>query len=357
MKDIHLYIQIAEMMSGVCFLTLAVFFRCTQGNKGTNEPVRYAEYFFELSYVSIALALLGLCFISKDWTLDVRLLLLRVLSPFQSFLLFWMMALPVYALRRKIFFLMAWQMVYVFVSVAVAVGAFYVDTHWFPVCYSAVMTVYLVHLSIFSVKTFRIYREKQSDVSSCSRLLLVASWVGIYVIMFLFVVINLFPTPHTMFVFVVLSTVFYFVYAVSYYNYNKMSVAVKVSFVRSRRSSDFSGSEMTNDDKIRLKLQEWVGGKGYLKSGVTINDLCKELGINRTYLSHYINETFSCNFNCWINRLRIEEAQGIMKHSPGTSLSEVAELVGFADISHFSKKFKAITGEPPSAYGKRLKNS
>lgn len=46
-----------------------------------------------------------------------------------------------------------------------------------------------------------------------------------------------------------------------------------------------------------------------MKLGITIQDLSREIGINRTYLSNYINETYQTNFNGWINDLRIEEAK------------------------------------------------
>ena len=83
-------------------------------------------------------------------------------------------------------------------------------------------------------------------------------------------------------------------------------------------------------------------------------ELCKIIGINRTYLSNYINNTYGLNFNLWINHLRIEEAKQLMGQTPKRSLSEIAERIGFTDLAHFSKQFKLQEGVSPSEWRKNM---
>ena len=52
-----------------------------------------------------------------------------------------------------------------------------------------------------------------------------------------------------------------------------------------------------NYEKIEEKIKKWTSGKDYLHSGLTIQKMSKEIGINRTYLSHFINDTYQTNFN------------------------------------------------------------
>ena len=66
---------------------------------------------------------------------------------------------------------------------------------------------------------------------------------------------------------------------------------------------------MKKNEIIKDRLEEWVESKGFLNSRFTIIELCKIIGINRTYLSNYINNTYGLNFNLWINHLRNEEAK------------------------------------------------
>lgn len=58
---------------------------------------------------------------------------------------------------------------------------------------------------------------------------------------------------------------------------------------------------MKKNEIIKDRLEEWVESKGFLNSRFTIIELCKIIGINRTYLSNYINNTYGLNFNLWIN--------------------------------------------------------
>ena len=111
---------------------------------------------------------------------------------------------------------------------------------------------------------------------------------------------------------------------------------------------------MKKNEIIKDRLEEWVESKGFLSSRFTIIELCKIIGINRTYLSNYINSTYGLNFNLWINPLRIEEAKQLMGQTPKRSLSEIAERIGFTDLAHFSKQFKLQEGVSPSEWRKNM---
>ena len=65
----------------------------------------------------------------------------------------------------------------------------------------------------------------------------------------------------------------------------------------------------TTKKKIESKLAEWKKQKRYLHPRLTIEELSKTIGINRTYVSNFINDSYGLNFNTWINHLRIEEAK------------------------------------------------
>lgn len=93
--------------------------------------------------------------------------------------------------------------------------------------------------------------------------------------------------------------------------------------------------------------------KTYLHPKLTIPKVSQEIGVNQTYLSNFINDCYQTNFNRWINSLRIDEAKEIMLHKPDIGLAEIAELVGFTDLAHFSKQFKLKEGASPSAWRKQ----
>lgn len=109
----------------------------------------------------------------------------------------------------------------------------------------------------------------------------------------------------------------------------------------------------SDKNEIAKRLNQWKELKVYLRFHVTIQDLSREIGINRTYLSNFINETYGENFNNWINGLRINEAKYKILSTSENSLSEIARKVGFADLAHFSKIFKRKEGISPSDWKKQ----
>lgn len=104
--------------------------------------------------------------------------------------------------------------------------------------------------------------------------------------------------------------------------------------------------------RIGEKIQKWKVHKGYLKQSITLIEVCEELGINRTYLSNFINEKYRKNFNTWINELRIKEATRIIHSNPRLPLSEVGRRIGYTDLAHFSKQFKLNMGTSPTNWKK-----
>lgn len=109
----------------------------------------------------------------------------------------------------------------------------------------------------------------------------------------------------------------------------------------------------SDKNEIAKRLNQWKKLKVYLRFHVTIQDLSREIGINRTYLSNFINETYGENFNNWINGLRINEAKYKILTTSEDSLSEIARKIGFADLAHFSKIFKRKEGISPSDWKKQ----
>lgn len=109
----------------------------------------------------------------------------------------------------------------------------------------------------------------------------------------------------------------------------------------------------SDKNEIAKRLNQWKELKVYLRFHVTIQDLSREIGINRTYLSNFINETYGENFNNWINGLRINEAKYKILTTSEDSLSEIARKIGFADLAHFSKIFKRKEGISPSDWKKQ----
>ena len=98
--------------------------------------------------------------------------------------------------------------------------------------------------------------------------------------------------------------------------------------------------ELMNSEKI------------YLNNRLTIEEVAKKLNTNRTYLSQIINEKFSANFNNFINKYRVKEAQQmlLMDSNKAFTIESIANAAGFHSKSSFNTAFKKFTGLTPSDF-------
>lgn len=187
-------------------------------------------------------------------------------------------------------------------------------------------------------------------------------WIEAFIIGLIGIITELYPTPLTQSLFTICYTLFFIHYSILYHNYGveahnqikKIAPAlISDKIIIQPEESQEKKILKQNNDLIKEKIDCWITDKKYLHPGITIQDISRQIGINRTYLSGYINETYHTNFNTWINNLRIEEAKRKLTSTSDINLSDLAESVGFADLAHFSKIFKQKEGLPPSVWRKK----
>jgi len=130
------------------------------------------------------------------------------------------------------------------------------------------------------------------------------------------------------------------------------------SLLVSNQNENILSEELQNEliEKITNCMNE---EKVYLKSSLTLVEMAKRIGTNRGYLSKIINEHFQMSFYTFINTYRIQEAQKILSDEAYDiySLDGIAELCGFSSRSVLSKTFKKLTGETPTEFKQRVRNS
>lgn len=133
-------------------------------------------------------------------------------------------------------------------------------------------------------------------------------------------------------------------------------VAVKTIQAEEAVDSDEEngGQQSYSDELIRVSLQRWVDEKAFCQNDVTIMDLCKYVGTNRTYLSKYINSVYGLSFRNWVAELRVEEAKKMLVKQH-MSLTEMSACLGFSSSSAFSRTFTQLTGVTPTTYRKNNK--
>lgn len=97
-----------------------------------------------------------------------------------------------------------------------------------------------------------------------------------------------------------------------------------------------------------------ISQRFFIKKDLKIDDIVKEIGSNRTYVSNYINRTYNCSFSEFTNKLRIEYAKTLLaKAAKGTKLSLIADEAGFANEQSFYRNFKKFVGMTPAEWVKK----
>lgn len=96
---------------------------------------------------------------------------------------------------------------------------------------------------------------------------------------------------------------------------------------------------------------DWVTSYLSLHLGepITVAAMARRAHLSPSHFSAVFGRRYGMSPHRFLTRLRIEHAQSLLAGGD-TSLSEIGALCGFADVQHFVKAFKRVTGETPGAY-------
>lgn len=86
---------------------------------------------------------------------------------------------------------------------------------------------------------------------------------------------------------------------------------------------------------------------------ITLSQVADRVFVSQWHLSKLINRHTGKNFFDLVNQLRVKKARELLR-DPALRVHEVAERVGYADVAHFSKNFKRLTGKSPVEYRAQL---
>lgn len=88
--------------------------------------------------------------------------------------------------------------------------------------------------------------------------------------------------------------------------------------------------------KIKLLFDE---GKIFLNKDLTIWEVARIVGTNRTYVSSVINNDFKQNFSSFVNSYRVKHAKMLQGNNPDISKQDLAEMSGFGSQVSMKRAF------------------
>lgn len=86
---------------------------------------------------------------------------------------------------------------------------------------------------------------------------------------------------------------------------------------------------------------------------VTLTDVADNTYVSQWHLSKLLNRHTGKSFSELMNGIRVEEAKKLLA-DPTLRVCDVAEMVGFLDMAHFSRVFKKVVGVSANEYRNTL---
>ncbi|MDF2652948.1 MAG: two component transcriptional regulator, AraC family [Paenibacillus sp.] len=99
------------------------------------------------------------------------------------------------------------------------------------------------------------------------------------------------------------------------------------------------------------QVMEYVKAK--LPGEVSLQEAAAKVHLNPSYLSHLFKQQTKVNFVDYVMTKRMEEAKKLLS-TTSLRISDIAERLGYSDLSYFSNTFKRFVGQSPSEYRKEL---
>lgn len=269
--------------------------------------------------------------------------------------------------RRSVCNMLCWML---FTAMSAVVVLFFPEG---PACHVGLLLMalllvgYGIHLSMQVISTYRravrLFDETHSEnIAAYIRWMSIFTWlalgfgVGCGFLTFL--------PERWCFLWILSSIPFYIYLYCSYMNYmlfyEQVEAILENIVPESSDGIDESGSaeDAANNipayhAEIEKRLSEWISERGYIRQGLTIEDVANALSTNRTYLSSYIKATYRVSFREWIGDLRIEYAKDRLLSHPELTVAAVSEESGFMSLSYFTKIFTQKVGTSPSKWRKK----
>lgn len=126
------------------------------------------------------------------------------------------------------------------------------------------------------------------------------------------------------------------------------SVSEKIILMQKEYTANKSGEEI---EKVKQYINEKIfSGKA---EELTLIDVAEHFNKNPNYLSTIFTEYVGINFKDYIIDIRLEKAEADL-HNTNKTVSEIANNLGYYNVSYFIKIFKRKYGCTPKQYCDRI---
>lgn len=82
---------------------------------------------------------------------------------------------------------------------------------------------------------------------------------------------------------------------------------------------------------------------------LTVSGIADQFGYSESHINKIFREVYQCGIPFYLKTLRVEKSKELISYSE-YALKQIASLVGFKNVHHFSRVFKDVVGIPPGQW-------
>ncbi len=111
---------------------------------------------------------------------------------------------------------------------------------------------------------------------------------------------------------------------------------------------DFANERMIVDQVVGIILSS-------IYQKVTLDDICSQLSFSKSYILKVFKKQMGVSVMEYYSQMKIKEAKRLISEDKYT-YTQIAGLLNYSSVHHFSSNFKQITNMTPSGYQRSVKN-
>ena len=98
---------------------------------------------------------------------------------------------------------------------------------------------------------------------------------------------------------------------------------------------------------LQTRLLDYIGE--HYREPLDLDGIAAALGVSKYHLSRCFAQKIGCGFNQYLNTMRAQYAQSLLRDTPLT-ITEACYEAGFESLSTFYRAFRATFGGPPGSF-------
>lgn len=125
------------------------------------------------------------------------------------------------------------------------------------------------------------------------------------------------------------------------------TVILQITLIIVKLLNRYSLQKHPSSERLVCKIVQYCSD--HYSEMISVSDICENLNVSRSYVSHFFKNKLKIGFCDYINTLRLNDAEHLLK-STNDSVTSIAFRSGFSTLRTFNRVFLKKNGVSPTVY-------